>query len=58
MAIVITIADVKDFCLEASSLSDSTIQIYIEMVNQADVCLDLNLVADRLSPSEIWTAQA
>ena len=44
MAIVITVADVKDFCEDASSLSDSAIQIYIDMVNQADACLDLTLV--------------
>ena len=44
MAIVISVSDVKDFCAEAGSLSDSAIQIYIDMVNQADVCLDLNLV--------------
>ncbi len=46
MAIVISVADVKDFCAEAASLSDSAIQIYIDMVNQADACLDLNLIID------------
>jgi hypothetical protein len=44
MATLITVTDVKDFCAEAASLSDSAIQIYIDMVNQADVCLDLNLI--------------
>ena len=44
MAIVISVADIKDFCAEAASLSDATIQIYIDMVNQADECLDLNLI--------------
>jgi hypothetical protein len=46
MAIVISVADVEDFCAEAASLSDSAIQIYIDMVNQADACLDLNLIID------------
>ena len=44
MATFITVTDVKDFCAEAASLSDSAIQIYIDMVSQADACLDLNLV--------------
>ena len=46
MATFITVADVKDFCADAGSLSDPAIQIYIDMVNQADVCLDLTLVID------------
>ena len=46
MATFITVADVKDFCADAGSLSDTAIQIYIDMVNQADTCLDLTLVID------------
>jgi hypothetical protein len=44
MATFITVTDVKDFCAEAASLSDSAIQIYIDMVDQANECLDLTLV--------------
>lgn len=42
MAETITIADVKDFCPEASTLSDAAIQRYIDFVSQADACLDAN----------------
>jgi hypothetical protein len=44
MATFITVTDVTEFCAEASSVSNSAIQTYIHMVDQADVCLDLNLV--------------
>ena len=44
MAILITVTDVKDFCDESSSMSNGAIQIYIDMVNQADSCLDINVV--------------
>ena len=46
MAVIITATEVKDFCAESSSLSDSAINVYIDMVSQADACLDLNLVVD------------
>ena len=46
MAVRITATDVKDFCAEADALSDSAIGVYIDMVSQADACLDLNNVAD------------
>jgi hypothetical protein len=46
MAVRITQTDVREFCVEAESLSDSAINVYIEMVSQADACLDLNLVVD------------
>ena len=46
MAIRITATDVKDFCADAESLSDNAINVYIDMVAQADACLDLNLVPD------------
>ena len=46
MAVLITVADVKDFCAEAVSLSDAAIQIYIDMVDQANACLDLTVTPD------------
>ncbi|MEE4290319.1 MAG: hypothetical protein V2J13_01065 [Cycloclasticus sp.] len=46
MATRITATEVKEFCAEAESLSDSAINVYIDMVAQADACLDLNLVPD------------
>jgi hypothetical protein len=42
MAEIITTADVKDFCPDASILSDAVIQRYIDTVDQADTCLDSN----------------
>jgi hypothetical protein len=44
MATFITVTNVTEFCTEASSVSNSAIQTYIHMVDQADACLDLNLV--------------
>jgi hypothetical protein len=46
MAVRITQTDVREFCVEAESLSDSAINVYIGMVSQVDECLDLNLVVD------------
>ena len=46
MAVTITPAEVKDFCPEAVQLSDAVVTVYIDMVSQVDVCLDLNLVVD------------
>ena len=46
MAKFITVSDVTEFCEAASSVTNSAIQTYIDMVDQADVCLDLNLVID------------
>lgn len=46
MSVRITATDVKEFCTEAASLSDSALHVYIEMVAQADACLDLNLIVD------------
>ena len=40
MAEIITIADVQEFCPEAANLSDAVIQRYIDVVDQADTCLD------------------
>jgi len=45
MAEIITVTDVNDFCEESTALSDSAVQVYIDMVDQADECLDLNLVS-------------
>jgi len=44
MAITITETDVVALCPEASALSSSAIQLYIDMVAQADQCLDDNNV--------------
>ena len=44
MAKFITVSDVTEFCEAASSVTNSAIQTYIDMVDQADECLDLNLV--------------
>ena len=46
MAVLIAVADVKDFCVESASLSNAAIQIYIDMVDQADACLDLTVTPD------------
>ena len=44
MAVVITIQQVRDFI--PNNLPDSVIQQFIDFVDQADVCLDLNVVPD------------
>lgn len=46
MAYTLTTTEVKAFCQEANALDDSVIQVYIDMVAQADTCLDINSVPD------------
>lgn len=46
MAVVILIKDVNDFCAESEGLSDIAVQVYIDMVSDADACLDASLVSD------------
>lgn len=48
MAFTITPADVQAFCPAAGALDTSKIQIYINMVNQADQCLDSKNIADEI----------
>lgn len=40
MAFTITITDVENMCPQAASVNDATIQLYIDLVAQADACLD------------------
>ena len=46
MAITITKTDVVNICPEAASVSDGAIQMYIDLVSQADACLDSSSVPD------------
>ena len=40
MAFTVTITDVENLCPAAASVADDTIQMYIDVVAQADACLD------------------
>lgn len=46
MAFPITVTDVRDLCPQAAGVSDSKIQVYIDLVNQVDACLDGGSVPD------------
>lgn len=46
MAAILTISDIKAMCPEAASVADSTLQMYIDVVAQADTCLDTGSVPD------------
>ena len=46
MAFTVTITDVENLCPAAASVADDTIQMYIDVVAQADACLDGASVPD------------
>ena len=48
MAFPLTITDVENLCPAAASVNDDTIQMYIDVVSQADACLDGANVPDEV----------
>lgn len=48
MAVTITEAEVKEFISAAESVSSADLAMYIEVANEADDCLDANVVGNGL----------
>jgi hypothetical protein len=48
MSVILTTGDVNAFCPTSTSYDDSVIQMYIDVVSEADVCMTSNGIPDAM----------